>query len=108
VSSDHLQLHPPDPDGADVPPAAGHAAPGTGGPAAPALPPLLLPARQAAALCGVSEATWWRLHSAGRVPAPVRLGGRTLWRRSDVLAFVEMGCPDRKSFEAQQRVEKGR
>jgi hypothetical protein len=38
------------------------------------LPPLLLTARQAAELCGVSEATWWRLHAAAKCPAPVKIG----------------------------------
>src|SRR5262245_27661932 len=37
-----------------------------------AVEPLLLAADQAAPLCGVSRATWYRMASAGRCPAPVR------------------------------------
>jgi predicted DNA-binding transcriptional regulator AlpA len=60
---------------------------------------LLVPAEEAGRLCGVSEATWWRLHAAAKVPAPVRLGGRTLWRRAELVAFCEAGCPDRRTWE---------
>src|SRR5262245_62170361 len=68
---------------------------------------LLVPAAVAGPQCGVSTATWWRLHAAGKVPAPIRLGGRTLWRRMELRAFVEAGCPDRKSWEAIQVTRKG-
>jgi hypothetical protein len=44
------------------------------------LQPFLIGARQAAKRCGISVASWERLHAAGKVPAPVRLGGRVLWR----------------------------
>jgi predicted DNA-binding transcriptional regulator AlpA len=65
--------------------------------------PLLLAARQAAALCGVSLATWHRLRSAGRIgPAPVRLGGRVLWRRAELAAWIEANCPDSRTWTAMQ------
>src|SRR4051794_21709084 len=41
--------------------------------AAVELPPLLVDADAAARLLGVSIATWYRMASAGRTPAPVRL-----------------------------------
>ena len=41
--------------------------------------PLAVDDRGAAALVGVSRAHWRRLAAAGRVPAPFRLGRRTLW-----------------------------
>ena len=64
--------------------------------AAPALvAPLLLDAKAAAALCGVSERTWWSLHASGRCPLPVRLNRRTLWRRHELAAWIEAGCPGR-------------
>src|SRR5215510_12160845 len=40
----------------------------------------LVGADVAGPMCGRSEASWWRDHAAGRVPAPVNLGGSTLWR----------------------------
>ena len=65
--------------------------------------PLLVDARQAAALCGVSERTWWALSSAGKTPLPVRLGRRTLWRAAGpggLEAWVAAGCPPRERWEA--------
>jgi len=69
-------------------------------PEAPAPAPLQIPAQTAARLAGVSLATWWRLHSAQKVPAPTRLGGRTLWNARELAAWIEAKCPDRKTWEA--------
>jgi predicted DNA-binding transcriptional regulator AlpA len=62
--------------------------------------PLLLKAAEAAALCAASEATWWRWNASGRCPRPVRCGGITRWRASDVRLWVALGLPDRRTFEA--------
>jgi prophage regulatory protein len=64
------------------------------------LEPLLVGAAEAGPLCGRSEASWWRDHAAGRVPAPVKLGGRTLWRSEELRAWVAAGCPDRRTWQA--------
>jgi hypothetical protein len=52
----------------------------------------------------VSEASWHRLQAAGKIPAAVAVGGRRLWRVEDLRAWVLMGCPDRRTFEARRRV----
>jgi predicted DNA-binding transcriptional regulator AlpA len=65
-----------------------------------ALPLLLVPAGVAGPMCGRSEASWWRDHAARRVPAPIKLGGRTLWRTQELREWVESGCPDRRTWEA--------
>lgn len=63
--------------------------------------PLLVDARQAAQLYGVSPATWHRMVSAGRTPAPVRPSpGTVRWRLSDLREHIALGCPGRKEFEA--------
>jgi len=62
--------------------------------------PLLIPADVAGPLCGRSEASWWRDHAAARVPAPIKLGGRTLWRVAELRRWVEAGCPPRRTWEA--------
>jgi predicted DNA-binding transcriptional regulator AlpA len=62
--------------------------------------PLLVPASVAGPMCGRSEPSWWRDLSAGRIPAPVRLGGSTLWRVPELRAWVEAGCPPRREWEA--------
>jgi predicted DNA-binding transcriptional regulator AlpA len=62
--------------------------------------PLLVPADVAGAMCGRSEASWWRDHSASRIPAPIKLGGRTLWRAEELRNWVIAGCPIRRAWEA--------
>jgi hypothetical protein len=68
---------------------------------------LLVPAEVAGRMCGRSEASWWRDHAASRVPAPVRLGGRTLWSVEELRDWVRAGCPCRKVWEAVRRQEGG-
>ena len=60
---------------------------------------LLIGRTQAARLCGISPASWDRLTAAGKTPASLRLGGRVLWRRSDLDAWIALGLPDRRAFE---------
>lgn len=61
---------------------------------------LLIPADVAARLCGVSRGHWWMLHSSGRVPLPVRLGRKTLWRVGELHSWIEAGCPPREKWQA--------
>lgn len=68
---------------------------------------LLLPAKLAGPFCGRSEATWWRLHAAGKLPRPIKVGGGTLWRRADLILWVELACPDRATFEVELRARNG-
>ncbi len=70
---------------------------------ASAVEPLLLTADQAAALCGVSPATWYRMASAGRCPAPLRLSrGCVRWRIEDLREWISGGCVPRREFEARK------
>ena len=72
--------------------------------------PLLIPADVAGPLCGRSEASWWRDHAACRIPAPLKLGGRTFWRADELRRRVEAGCPPRRAWEsllAAQLASKG-
>lgn len=59
---------------------------------------LLVGRLQAAALCGISAAAWDRLNAAGKVPRPIKLGARVVWKRSDLQTWVELDCPDRETF----------
>ena len=61
--------------------------------------PLLLTARETAALLGTSRATLYRLHSSGRVPMPLRLGRSCRWRAEELRAWVKEGCPPRVRWE---------
>lgn len=52
---------------------------------------------EAGFLCGVSRRTWHRLNATGDCPSPVQLPGvrARRWRRSDILKWIEAGCPER-------------
>ncbi len=54
----------------------------------------LLDADESATVAGMGKRTWWRYVASGRAPQPVRPGGSlTRWRRSDILAWIDSGCP---------------
>jgi predicted DNA-binding transcriptional regulator AlpA len=72
-------------------------------PEVPDGPPLLLRAAQACRLCSVSEATWGRWDSAGKIPRGIKIGGARLWRRAELLDWVAAGCPPRREWEARRR-----
>lgn len=76
-------------------------------PAQQAVDVCLLPARVAGPRYGRSVASWWRDLAAGRIPAPVKLGGRTLWRADELRRWAEAGCPDRRTWEAVHRRGRG-
>jgi predicted DNA-binding transcriptional regulator AlpA len=61
--------------------------------------PLLLKAKQAAAICNKSERTWRTWDSAGRIPEPVRIGRSTLWRADELRDWVTAGCPPRSEWK---------
>jgi len=72
----------------------------------PTLAPLAVDANDAAHLIGVSRATWWRMHSAGRVPLPVRLATRTpRWRVDELREWLLAGAPNRATWNAQREQE---
>ena len=56
-------------------------------------PPLLIPACEVARLLGISKRTLWRLLSAGKLPAPIRLGNNVRWRLDEVEQWISQGCP---------------
>lgn len=65
--------------------------------------PLLLTAREAAAMCGKSLRTWRSWDSAGLIPQPVRIRRCTLWRAEELRAWVAAGCPRREEWERNSR-----
>jgi len=54
---------------------------------------LLLSAEKLAELLDISLRTLWRLRAAGKLPAPIRLGGSVRWRCSEIEAWIAAGCP---------------
>jgi predicted DNA-binding transcriptional regulator AlpA len=55
--------------------------------------PLLIPDTGVAELLGISVRSVWRLHSAHRIPQPIRLAGSVRWRVAEIQAWVDAGCP---------------
>ena len=54
--------------------------------------PRLLKASDVANTASISIRTLWRLVSAGKFPAPIRIGGSTRWRAADLERWIEGGC----------------
>ena len=68
---------------------------------------LALPAREVAKLLGISERLVWTMHATGQIPRPVRLRRCSRWNRSELVAWLEAGCPSRGSWEDQRRGQRG-
>jgi predicted DNA-binding transcriptional regulator AlpA len=84
-----------------------HPAAGRPASAAAAVAPLLLAAGQAAAVCAVSVASWHRMVSAGRCPAPLRLSpGCVRWRAEELRDWIAAGCPPRQGWEALRAAQR--
>lgn len=64
--------------------------------------PLMLDCVEAAALMGVCRATFWKLHSQGRVPLPIRFGRVVRWRRQEIEAWIAAGCPPRDRWDPEK------
>jgi len=59
---------------------------------------LLLSAEKAAKLLGISRSQFYRLHSAGKIPLPIRTLGRPLWSRKELESWVDTGCLARERW----------
>ena len=60
-------------------------------------PAILLSDQSAAALLGISRATFWRRVKDRTFPDPIRIGGATRWRRDELLAAVDQIADARDS-----------
>ena len=52
-------------------------------------PAILLSDQSAAALLGISRASFWRRVQDGTFPQPVRIAGSTRWRRDELMAAID-------------------
>lgn len=62
----------------------------------------LITASETAKLLGIGVSTFWRTQSAGKIPEPVHLGGRTLWRIEEIKAWVNAGCPVKADWKRHE------
>jgi predicted DNA-binding transcriptional regulator AlpA len=67
--------------------------------AADADAPLVADAKRLARLLGCGLRTVRSWNAAGRLPAPIRIGGRVVWRVSEIRAWLSVGAPDRETWE---------
>jgi len=67
-----------------------------------AVPPLLLDAKQAAKLLGISRSHFLELHQMGQIPVPVRLGRSVRWRVTELKAWVSAGCPSQERWKLRR------
>jgi predicted DNA-binding transcriptional regulator AlpA len=49
-------------------------------------------------MTGCQRRSWFRYVASGKAPKAIRLGGKVLWRRSDLVAWIEAGCPDAAAY----------
>ena len=67
--------------------------------------PVLLRAGQVADRLGISRSAFYRLHSSGRVPLPVRLGACVRCNAEELDAWINHACPARARWEALKKRE---
>lgn len=60
---------------------------------------LLLTRRNAAELLDLSVATLDRMQAAGKLPRTLVVNGGVRYRREDLVRWIALGCPDRKTFD---------
>jgi len=63
----------------------------------------LLTAQAVGKMLSLSKRQIFRLNSCGKMPAPIRIGGSVRWANSTIQSWIDMGCPDRQTFEAMQQ-----
>lgn len=62
--------------------------------------PLAVDAKSLAKLLTASVRTIRTWDAAGKLPAPVKVGGRTLWYLPEIRAWLRAGAPDRPTWTA--------
>ena len=67
--------------------------------------PLLVTAEETVQLLGggISQRSIWRWSREGIIPKPVKLGGRTLWKRKEIEQFINDADGDIKKLTQLKR-----
>lgn len=63
-----------------------------------AAPPQLIDVAELALMLRRSVPSLRRDDAAGRLPAPVRIGGSKRWRADEIASWVAAGCPNRTDW----------
>ena len=75
-------------------------------PARASAQPLVVDAKRLSKLlcCGVRTVRTW--DAAGKLPTPLRIGGRVVWIVDDVRAWLAAGAPNRDQWEARKSLSR--
>jgi predicted DNA-binding transcriptional regulator AlpA len=60
--------------------------------------PLVVDAKRLAKLLGCAVRSIRTWDAAGKLPMPLRLGGRVVWRVAEIRAWLDAGAPDRETW----------
>ena len=63
-------------------------------------PPLVVDAKRFADLLGAGVRSIRTWDAAGKIPAPIRIGGRVVWRVREIRSWLAAGAPNRDEWEA--------
>lgn len=55
--------------------------------------PLMMTAEEIAKHLQISTRTVWRLKAKGDLPKSIKVGRAVRWQRSDILKWIQEGCP---------------
>jgi predicted DNA-binding transcriptional regulator AlpA len=71
--------------------------------AGPINPPLVVGARELAALLRVGLRTVRSMDAAGRLPKPIRIGHSVRWSLEEIRDWVAAGAPKRDEWESRRK-----
>jgi predicted DNA-binding transcriptional regulator AlpA len=67
--------------------------------AADADAPLVVDAKRLAKLLGCGLRTVRSWNATGKLPKPIRIGGRVLWYLPEIRSWIECGSPSRETWD---------
>ena len=70
------------------------------------LAPLTVDAKRLAGLLGQSLRTIRTWDASGKLPQPLRIGGRVVWRLEEINAWLEAGAPLRTEWNAIRKQQR--
>ena len=65
----------------------------------------LLDAKTFGQRLSLSKRQIFRLNSCGKIPAPIRIGGSVRWSEDEIVDWLAVGAPDRRTWEAMKGAE---
>ncbi len=69
---------------------------------------LVLSDQQAAGLFGCSRSHWRAMQKLGQVPAPIKIGRNTRWRRAELVDWLNANCPPQHKWKWTPKRKSGR